>query len=213
MTTDSIPTVYATLLTGLYDFFTEFELSNGQLHEVDIKRLKNFCVNPGIARAGLHWLVEKDFLRQVHSGDPESFVVLWEFTPAGAEFTDVLVSKRNNISDPFAGSLDHVPAASFVDLEASFAPVSEVDEGISDIVRYVETNNEFQLPAEERDAVATELRSLQAAVQRGSIRTTVLANAIRQNGVFQFLKEKVPDKAVTALIGTIIGHIAKWLGF
>lgn len=213
MITRSLPPVYIALMNGLYDFFAAFEESNGQLWERQIGTLKNYGVNPGIARAGLQWLVEKDFLIKGTESTEEETWSYWELTPIGAEVIDDLVSKRNGSPASSASSPDHIPANLFMDLQELSAPVSEVGESLSEIASYVETNNEFELAADERAAVVTELRGLQSAIERGSIRTITLVNALRQNGVFQFLREKVPDKTIGALIGVVMGHIAKWLGW
>lgn len=208
-----IPPVYITLLTGLYDFFSASDQSNGRLLDSQIGMLKEHGVNPGIARAGLKWLVEKDFVQQGSDGDQYETFCYWELTPIGAEIVDDLISKKNNLVSSPTNNSEKIFTEAFVDLKAQSESVSEVSESISTIVTYVETSNEFELPANERGAVATELRGLQASVERGSIRTVILVNALLQNGIFQFLKEKIPDKTVGALISAIVGHLAKWLGW
>lgn len=213
MITHSLPPVYVALLNGLYDFFAASEESNGQLSEQQIGTLKNYGVNPGIARAGLQWLVEKDFLVRGIDSTGEETWSYWELTPIGAEVVDDLVSKRNGFPALSASSPDRIPANLFMDLRELSTPGGEIGESLSEIASYVETNNEFELAADERAAVVTELRGLQSAIERGSIRTITLVNALRQNGVFQFLKEKVPDKTIGALIGVVMGQIAKWLGW
>ena len=209
----TIPPVYITLLIGLYDFFSASDQSNGRLLDSQIGMLKEHGVNPGIARAGLKWLIEKDFVQQGSDGDQYEIFYYWELTPIGAEVVDDLISKReNSVSSPIISS-EHIPANTFVDLKSYFASVDEVRETISKIATYVETNIEFELPANERSAVAAELRGLKAAVGHESVRAITLANALLQKGIFQFLKEKIPDKTIGALIGVVVGHIAKWLGW
>ncbi len=213
MMVHTIPPVYITLLIGLYDFFSASDQSNGRLLDSQIGMLKEHGVNPGIARAGLKWLIEKDFVQQGSDGDQYEIFYYWELTPIGAEVVDDLISKReNSVSSPIISS-EHIPANTFVDLKSYFASVDEVRETISKIATYVETNNEFELPANERSAVAAELRGLKAAVGHESVRAITLANALLQKGIFQFLKEKIPDKTIGALIGVVVGHIAKWLGW
>lgn len=207
-----IPPVYIALLTGLYDFFSASDGSNGRLLDSQIGMLKEHGVNPGIARAGLKWLVEKDFVQQGSDGDQYEIFYYWELTPIGAEVVDDLISKRENRVSSSINHSERIPINTFVDLKSCSDSADEVRETISKIAMYVETNNEFELPANERSAVVAELRGLQAAVEHKTVRAITLANALLQNGIFQFLKEKIPDKTVGALIGVVVGHIAKWLG-
>ena len=208
-----IPPVYIKLLTGLYDFFSASDQSNGRLLDSQIGMLNEHGVNPGIARAGLKWLAEKDFVQQGSDGDQYEIFYYWELTPVGAEVIDDLISKRDNSVNSTVNNLEQIPTNAFVDLMSCSDSVDEVRENISKIVTYVETNNEFSLPTNERDAVAAELRGLQAAVENKSVRTITLANALLRNGVFQFLRERIPDKTVGALIGMVVSHVAKWLGW
>ena len=213
MIVHTLPPVYIALLTGLYDFFAAIEESNGQLFERQIGQIKNYGVNPGVARGGLQWLVDKDYLVKGTHITQEESLSYWEFSPIGVEVVADLASKRDRFLAVLASSPDRIPATSFMDLRDFSTSVSEVGESLSEIASYVETNNEFELPVDERASVVTELRGLQSTIERGSIRTITLANALQQNGIFQFLKEKVPDKTIGALIGVVMGHIAKWLGW
>ena len=212
MSDPTIPKLYISLLVALHDFFEADEHGNGQLLQTQIGKLRNHGVNPGLARAGLDWLREKNLVYQGSEQHEDETWIFWAFTSLGAEIVHQVVDSAERQSSSLEAKLDLLDHDTFTDLRPLEPPVSEVTDNLTTLADYVSSNKKFDLPSEERAVALNELNVLQESLKGGIVRTATLVNAIKQNGVLNFLKEKIPDKTLNALIGVIVTHIAKWLG-
>lgn len=213
MSDEPLPALYRTLLIAIYNYFEHSENANGQITEGQLRELRKYGANPGIARAGLQWLYDQDYLLKSTEGDQNETWSYWEFTHKGALAVDGLlsISERSDQANAIRlSSLDH---DAVVDLSNNAASVEEVNANLEQIANYITTNNELEMESGDRAAVKVEIQNFQSAIKLQSVRTAVLVGAISNNGVLRFLKEKIPDKAVGALVSLVINSVAKWLGF
>lgn len=206
-----MPPIYRKLLIAVHDFFDATDQANGQLQENQIGNLRNHGINPGIARAGLQWLSDQSFLVKNEDSDQHSTWFFWEFTPKGAELVHDIISLLDDHEVSSVKTFDIAPN-NFLDLRPLKNSVDELSKALIQISYYIETNNELTLPSVERATVVIELRSLQTAVESGSVRSATLASYIAPSGILQFLKDKIPDKTIAALVTFAVNKIAHWLG-
>ena len=212
MNEELLSPIHMSLLIALYKEFDEATNTNGQFSEHDIVDLRRHNLNPGIARVALGGLVETGFLSKgVNSSTSEKWAY-WEFTFKGAELVERLMLELGGTDDLLRKKSEEINGGDLTDLSNISEQVLEVKEQIKSVQRYIETNNELILTSEQRSAALLEVRGFQDLIDAKFARTAALANAITHNGIFKFLKEKVPDKIVGSLISTIISSIAKWLG-
>jgi len=212
MPDEPIPRLYRSLLVSIYKYFEDEDTANGQITEGQLRYLKKYGANPGIARAGLQWLVEQEYLEKLKNTDQDESWLYWEFTHKGALTVDSLLSVEDISNEAAALRLNNTNADSIIDLSSDSTLVEKVNANLKQIAQYIATNNEFDMDASERAAVTAEINSFRTVLESKTIRAAVLINAIRTNGLLNFLREKIPDKAVGALVSVVISSIAKWLG-